>query len=241
MRRVAVFTDAHVATLPWFAQALETLRRTPGVDDVAVFAQCKVEPSAASLEEAAAFVRDAGRVDGVVSIGGGSVMDTAKVANLLYVHGGSLHKRTNAPIGEGAQPDGPLLPHIAVPTTSGTGSEQTTLSIYDLPELNAKTGIGNRFMRPSLALIDAVVMDTLPASVVAASAFDVLSHATESYLARPYTQRDLPLNFVRVRGAARAARARALCGGAAWLTDARSRPHKAPIRTRTLAAARRST
>jgi alcohol dehydrogenase class IV len=84
---------------------------------------------------------------------------------------------------------GPLAPHIACPTTSGTGSEVTGIAVFDWLALHAKTGIASRRLRPSEAVIDPRTTATLPATVVAASGMDVLCHALESFTARAYTQR----------------------------------------------------
>lgn len=84
---------------------------------------------------------------------------------------------------------GPLKPHIACPTTSGTGSEVTGITIFDLLSMKAKTGIASPALRPTEALVDPDSTDSLPANVVACSGLDLLSHALESYTARPYTRR----------------------------------------------------
>jgi alcohol dehydrogenase class IV len=95
----------------------------------------------------------------------------------------------NKPIGEGRVVPGPLPPHVACPTTCGTGSECTGIAIFDYLAMKAKTGIVSRRLRPTLALVDPTVTHTLPAMVVAASGFDVLCHALESFTARPFTSR----------------------------------------------------
>jgi hydroxyacid-oxoacid transhydrogenase len=138
MRRVAVLTDKGVAKQQFFRDAVDLLRRTIG--DVVVFDEVVVEPTDVSFLAAAQFVKDA-RVDGVISIGGGSVMDTAKAANLMSCEGMDVLRWTNAPVGRGEQAKGRLLPHIAVPTTPGTGAEQTALAIYDNLQMHCKTGI----------------------------------------------------------------------------------------------------
>ncbi len=105
----------------------------------------------------------------------------------------------NAPIGGGKPIPGPLTPHIACPTTCGTGSECTGIAIFDYLAMNAKTGIRARELRPTLGIIDPDVTRSLPAMVVACSGFDVLSHALESYTALPYTQHPGPRAGSRVR------------------------------------------
>jgi alcohol dehydrogenase class IV len=103
----------------------------------------------------------------------------------------------NAPIGAGQRVPGPVKPHIACPTTSGTGSETTGISIFTLTSLNAKTGIISRRLIPTVALVDPHVTRTLPANVVAATGFDCMSHALESITARLYPRRLNPAQGVR--------------------------------------------
>jgi len=159
--------------------------------EVVVFDRARVEPTLASLEDAAAFARDA-RVDGFVSVGGGSAMDTAKVADLVVSHPAPVMEYVNPPVGGGRKPPGPLLPHLALPTTSGTGSEATTVAVLDLPELKVKSGISHRHLRPAQAIVDPDLARTAGREVTASSGLDVVCHAAESLLSRPYDQRPRP-------------------------------------------------
>ncbi len=189
LARVALFTDRGVAGLEAVATVSSALR---AVDvDVTIYDEVRVEPTDQSFKQATRFAAE-GRFDGFVSVGGGSVIDTCKAANLYSSHPAEFLTYVNAPIGDGQAVPGALKPHIACPTTSGTGSECTGMAIFDLLERHVKTGIASRALRPTLALVDPGVTATLPANVVAASGFDVLSHALESYTARPYTQRAAP-------------------------------------------------
>ncbi|HEY5701729.1 MAG TPA: hydroxyacid-oxoacid transhydrogenase, partial [Gammaproteobacteria bacterium] len=189
LKRVAVFTDKVVGQL----EALATLKSSlaaAGVD-FEVYDAVRVEPTDQSFIAASEFASQ-GNFDGYISVGGGSVIDTAKAANLYATHPADFHAYVNAPIGEGRPVPGPLKPHIACPTTSGTGSECTGIAVFDLLARQVKTGIASRRLRPSLALIDPDTTRTLPANVVAASGFDVLCHALESYTAMPFTRRGAP-------------------------------------------------
>ena len=185
MRRAALFTDRHVADIEPLFRAQASLRQA-GID-VAVFDTVRVEPTDESFKAATVFAREAA-VDGFISIGGGSVMDTAKAANLLTSHPDDLLAYVNAPIGGGRPVPGPCRPHIACPTTCGTGSECTGVTICDIVALHVKTGVSSPHLKPNLAVVDPTTTHSLPRGVVAATGFDVLTHAIESYTAKPFGQ-----------------------------------------------------
>lgn len=189
MKRVVLFSDENMARLPHFEKVLRSLIAA-GLD-TALYTHVHIEPTDQSFLEAARFASEV-RPDGYVSVGGGSVIDTCKAANLYATHPADFLTYVNAPVGDGRPVPGPLKPHIACPTTSGTGSEVTGITICDLLSLKAKTGIASPALRPTEALIDPDCTATLPPEVVAASGLDVLSHALESYTARPYVRRPAP-------------------------------------------------
>ena len=189
MTRVALYTDPLVRHLEPVAIALKSLGDA-GVD-CAVYDAVEVEPTDRSFKAGAAFAAEGG-FDGFVSVGGGSVMDTCKASNLLSTHPAEFLAYVNAPIGEARPVPGPLKPHIACPTTFGTGSECTGIAIFDLLEMGAKTGMVSPHLRPKLGILDPDSLATLPTAIVAANGFDVFSHAVESLTARPYTRRPAP-------------------------------------------------
>jgi len=155
------------------------------------FEDIRVEPTIESLQKAVDFCNEH-PAEGFVALGGGSTIDTAKVSNLLTVHGGAIMDYVNAPIGAGKKPPSPLKPLICLPTTSGSGSEATTVAILDIPELHVKTGISHRYMRPSLAIVDPELARSTPSGVTASAGLDVLCHAIESFISKPYNQRPKP-------------------------------------------------
>ena len=188
-RRVMVVTDPNLADSQPVSTALDSLS-DEGIDAV-LFDQVHVEPTDTSFKEAIAFAVDGG-FDGFVAVGGGSSMDTAKAANLYATHPADFLDYVNAPVGRGLPVPGPLKPLIAVPTTSGTGSETTGVSIFDLVEMKTKTGIAHKLLRPSVGIVDPDNTRTLPRMVTASSGFDVLSHALESFTALPFHHREAP-------------------------------------------------
>jgi hydroxyacid-oxoacid transhydrogenase len=195
LKRVALFTDASLCDSAHVATVRAALAAA-GVE-ATIYDEVAVEPNTASFQAAARFATE-GRFDGYVSVGGGSVMDTCKAANLYATYPAEFMTYVNAPIGGGQKVPGVLKPHIACPTTSGTGSETTGIAIFALTDINAKTGIISRRLIPTIALIDPAVTATLPRNVVAASGFDCMSHALESLTARPWPRRLNP-----ARGASR--------------------------------------
>jgi hydroxyacid-oxoacid transhydrogenase len=188
-RRVALFTDKAVSRLEPFSVARKALVAA-GLD-VGVYDEVHVEPTNVSFLAAVQFARG-GRFDGFLSIGGGSVIDTCKAAALYSTYPADFLAYVNAPIGEGRAVPGPLPPHVACPSTCGTGSECTGIAVFDHLDVKAKTGIASRHLRPTRALIDPTLTHSLPPMVVAASGFDVLCHALESFTARSFTARTSP-------------------------------------------------
>jgi len=189
MTRVAVFTDPKVAQLEAVSIVAESLK-SKGLDSV-VYDQVAVEPTDISFKQGSKFASE-GKFDGFVSIGGGSVMDTCKASNLYSCYPADFLDYVNAPIGKAVPVPGKLKPHIACPTTFGTASECTGIAIFDLLEMETKTGIVSPMIRADLGVLDPGVLDSLPPLVRAANGFDVFSHACESITARPYTHRPAP-------------------------------------------------
>jgi alcohol dehydrogenase class IV len=156
-----------------------------------VFDRARVEPTADSFQEAADFAVD-GKFDGFVGVGGGSSLDTAKVADLVATHPAEIMAYVNPPVGEGRKPPGPLKPLLAIPTTAGTGSEATSVAILDIPDQRVKTGISHRYLRPTQAIVDPDLTRSLGSEVISSAGLDVVCHAAESFVARPFDTRDAP-------------------------------------------------
>ena len=188
-RRVLVLTDSGLAKLP----PVRTVRDSLGEERIEydLFDQVRVEPNDKSFQDVIEVAKE-GHYDAFVAVGGGSTMDTAKAANLYSTYPADFMTYVNAPIGQGKPVPGPLKPLIAVPTTSGTGSETTGVAIFDLSEKHSKTGIAHRRLRPTMGIVDPENTRTLPPLVAASAGLDVLCHALESYTAVPFNQRPYP-------------------------------------------------
>ncbi|MQG19276.1 MAG: iron-containing alcohol dehydrogenase [SAR202 cluster bacterium] len=188
-KKVMVLTDHNVVKTKIFQDIINSINNVK--IKFSIYKNVLVEPTDKSFKDAIEYA-NAERVDGFVAIGGGSTIDTAKAANLYSTYQENFLTYVNAPIGMGKNVPGPLKPLVAIPTTTGTGSETTGISIFDFLEIKAKTGIAHRYLRPNVGLIDPNVTDTLPSMVIACSGLDVLCHGLESYTALPYHNRIAP-------------------------------------------------
>ena len=188
-RRVMVLADPNLIQLDPVQAVRESLE-SAGISYL-LFDRIAIEPTDASFKDAIRTAQSE-TFDAFVAVGGGSTIDTAKAANLYSTHPADFLEYVSRPHGRAAPVPGPLKPLFAIPTTSGTGSETTSVAVFDLVAAENKCVIGHRHLKPTLALLDPLNCRTLPAAVVASTGFDVFSHAIESLTAVPYTEREQP-------------------------------------------------
>jgi len=174
-RSVLIVTDAGVLRSGVLDCALPAFARL-GLRH-AVFSAVEADPPAAVIHAAASAVRD-NEADCVVGFGGGSSMDAAKLAALLARNGQPLAEAYGVGLAKG-----PRLPLIMVPTTAGTGSEVTPISIVTTGP-GEKKGVVSPLLLPDLALLDAELTLGLPSHVTAATGIDAMVHAIEAFTSR---------------------------------------------------------
>jgi alcohol dehydrogenase class IV len=176
--RVFVVSDAGVAAAGHLERLVASL---PSRMAAVVHDRVEPEPTVAVVEEAAGALAAAAS-DVVVSLGGGSVIDTAKNAIVLALNGGDLSEYE-----DGADPMRPIdrvVPHLAIPTTAGTGSEATAWAVFVDPGRRIKTALLDERLIPAAVLLDPELTVSLPAEVTAGSGMDALSHAAEAYVSQ---------------------------------------------------------
>jgi alcohol dehydrogenase class IV len=174
-RSVLFVTDPGLRKLGLVEPAVASLQAA-GIS-VAVFDAVEADPSRATLMQAVEAGRAAG-VTGIVGFGGGSSLDVAKLAALLVGSGEDL----DAAWGVG-QARGPRLPLVLVPTTAGTGSEVTPVSIITVGE-EEKRGVSSPIILPDIAILDAELTLGLPPAITAATGIDAMVHAIEAYASK---------------------------------------------------------
>ena len=190
VRRVMVITDPVLRSHAAVATVLESLEANH--IEAVVYERVRIEPTDRSFAEAIEVARRES-CDGFVAVGGGSVIDTAKAANLYTTHPPQdFFDYVNAPLGKGLPVPGPLKPLFAIPTTAGTGSETTGVAVFDVVGRHVKTGISSRHLKPTLGYLDPDHTRTMPARVAASAGLDVLCHAVESFTCIPFNERPRP-------------------------------------------------
>lgn len=174
--RPLIVTDAGVVKVGLVEKVNKALK-AGGVEAAATFDNVPPDSSVTVVSQCADMYRDH-NADAIIAIGGGSVIDTAKAVNILVSEGGndirvysgtSVLKR-------------PLKPFFALPTTAGTGSEATLVSVIKDEESGAKIPFVSRFLLPDATILDPRMTLSLPAKFTAATAMDALTHAVESYI-----------------------------------------------------------
>ncbi|RKO67567.1 iron-containing alcohol dehydrogenase [Desulfofundulus salinus] len=174
-RRVLIVTDQGVVKAG-ILEKVEKVLSDAGIENV-VFDDVEPDPGLETIHRCASCFKE-NKCDLILAVGGGSPIDTAKGARIIVENGG--HIRDYA--GVNKVPRAPVTPLIAIPTTSGTGSEVTTFAVLSDWENNIKITIASPFLAPEVAVVDPLLTLTAPPSVTAASGIDALSHAVETYV-----------------------------------------------------------
>ncbi|MFA9517460.1 hydroxyacid-oxoacid transhydrogenase [Halopenitus sp. H-Gu1] len=184
---VLVITDEGVAD----AGVVDEVTAPLDPDGYTVFEGVEPEPSVAVFERARAKA-DEIEPDFIVGLGGGSSMDVAKTTSVVHAHGGDILDYVAPPTGGGKDVPGPGVPTACIPTTAGTGSETSPVTVISLPREDLKVGISSRHQRPDVALVDPGLTVSLPPGPTASSGMDALSHAIEAYVTRRYDAKPAP-------------------------------------------------
>lgn len=180
-RRALLVTDA-VLVRAGLAERVRAGFRNTAIEIVATFDQVPPNSTIQTVEDCAALGRAHG-CDFIIGLGGGSVLDTAKVANILMVEGGRVQDHMGAYLLGQAR----LLPLVLVPTTAGTGSEVTKVAVIADPEHDVKLPFAETQFLPDLAILDPELTRTMPPRLTAMTGMDALTHAIEAYVDKEWS------------------------------------------------------
>ena len=173
--RCFLITDRHMKENGLLDKVLTGLRSGP-VEVVGIFDEVVPDSEVTLVERCAESARQA-RPDCLVALGGGSVIDTAKAANIVLSLGGSLLDYEGFGLIESA-----LTPLIAIPTTAGSGSEVTQFAVIKHRERQAKLSFFSSYLVPAVAVLDPEMTVGLPPFLTATTGLDALTHAIEAHL-----------------------------------------------------------
>jgi alcohol dehydrogenase len=173
-RRVLLVTDPGIEEAGHTARCLQSLRAA-GLT-VSVFDEVTTNPTTADVDRGLAAAK-AAQVDFLVAVGGGSAMDCARGINFLYTNGGRMQDYWG--VGKASKP---MAPSIAVPTTSGTGSEAQSFALIADAATHLKMACGDKKAACRVAILDPDLTLSMPGGVTAASGIDAVSHAVESFV-----------------------------------------------------------
>ncbi len=173
--RIFVVTDKGVKTAGIVEKIISQF------EHVFLFDEVEPNPKHTTVNRGGDIIRDL-KADMVIGVGGGSSLDVAKAIALLAKNKGKIENY------EGKEKyDSPPLPFVAVPTTCGTGSEVTWVSVITHTERRFKMSIKGPDMFPELAVIDPDLLVSLPKNLIASTGLDALTHAVEAYTVKPAT------------------------------------------------------
>jgi alcohol dehydrogenase class IV len=183
-RRVFVVTDA-VIRGTGLVERIEAGVTDGGLEVAGVFDDVPQDSSTDVVERCAAAAKESG-ADSFLAVGGGSVMDTAKVADAIFTHGGTAREQEGFFLmpreDEGMGRPLDIAPLACVPTTAGTGSEVSMAAVIKDPAARVKLEIADFPLFPRLAILDPESTRTLPTPVAAATGMDAMTHAIEGYV-----------------------------------------------------------
>lgn len=175
LKKILFLTDTYWSKQKATESILQGLKNA-GLEKIEIFSDVPPNSEVKVVKKAAELGARIG-AEAIVALGGGSVLDTAKAANILLTHGGDLVSDYS-----GAQTiPSPLKPLFAIPTTAGTGSEVTKAAVILDEENSAKLSFVDRYLYPTIAILDPELTLTMPPVLTAMTGMDAMTHAIEAF------------------------------------------------------------
>ena len=179
IKKALIVCDPMMVKIGYAAKISDILSKS-GLDSV-IFDQCVENPKASDVTEGAKVFNAQG-CDGIIAVGGGSPIDQAKAIRVVARYGGTAQDFNVAGGSRAREIKADMPPMIAVPTTSGTGSEATRVAVITDTDRNVKFFLVNPFLLPSNVILDPELTQSMPPKVTAATGMDALVHSLEAYV-----------------------------------------------------------
>ncbi len=176
-KRAFIVTDTIMEKLGYVEKCIKQLNKKSIT--VSTYNKVDAEPTNIHVLEALSLCKEE-KCDFIIGIGGGSCIDAAKAVAVLYTNGGEVEDYVQKDIEIENNP----LPLIAIPTTSGTGSEVTSVAVITNKKTDVKMMMKHPSFIPKVAIIDPVLTSSLPPQITAATGIDALCHAIEAYISK---------------------------------------------------------
>ncbi len=176
-KRAFIVTDTIMEKLGYVEKCIQQLNKKSIT--VSTYNKVDAEPTNIHVLEALSLCKEE-KCDFIIGIGGGSCIDAAKAVAVLYTNGGEVEDYVQKDIDIENNP----LPLIAIPTTSGTGSEVTSVAVITNKKTDVKMMMKHPSFIPKVAIIDPVLTSSLPPQITAATGIDALCHAIEAYISK---------------------------------------------------------
>ena len=174
--RPMILSDSTLEKIGTVSALIQALSKG-GMKPSAVYTDIPLDSSIEKVNEISAVYRE-NNADGIIAIGGGSVIDTAKGLKMLISQGG---RDIMNYVGSEMLGRGQSVPFTAIPTTSGTGSEATGVAVIKDGERKVKLEFISSFLLPDIAVLDVRALESMPARITALTGLDALTHAIEAY------------------------------------------------------------
>ena len=175
-KKILLVTDSQIAASDILQRVFDLLK---GSFDIELFDKTPSEPHSTDVDQQKESFTDI--FDALLALGGGSSMDFAKALSIVLTHGGLLGDYE----GEGTVP-GPVIPVVCIPTTSGTGSQSTQTTVFNIR--GVKLGCSSEYIRPIVSIVDPELTIGLPPEITRNSGYDAMMHAIESFIALPHSK-----------------------------------------------------
>ncbi|PET81740.1 iron-containing alcohol dehydrogenase [Bacillus cereus] len=176
-KRAFIVTDTIMEKLGYVEKCMQQLNKKGII--VSTYNKVDAEPTNIHVLEALSLCKEE-KCDFIIGIGGGSCIDAAKAVAVLYTNGGEVEDYVQKDIEIENNP----LPLIAIPTTSGTGSEVTSVAVITNKKTDVKMMMKHPSFIPKVAIIDPVLTSSLPPQITTATGIDALCHAIEAYISK---------------------------------------------------------